>query len=300
MAVLLFHIFRQQDEHARTMAIARARTVMSVLDREFLRTHSVLKTLGNNGLWQERRFAEFHAEAQQSARDLGASSILLLEPGGQMILSTKRPFGTALPTLRSAPLLAQTISTGLPGISSLFVNPVDRQYIFTLSVPLRQNGEVTYSLNATYTPDALDNILAEQKLSKSWRAAIIDTQGKIVTRTHEAARFTGRPVLAKLLEKLNTDNEGAYDDVTLDGIPVMTAFSRSSVSKWSVVIGIPLEEAAAPVRAFVLQAVALLTLTLIIGMAIIWWLSAYLNKLANAMLSERGEAAARDEGQLLP
>lgn len=264
------------------MAIARARTIVSVLDREFMRTHAVLKTLGNNGLWEGRQFAQFHAKAQQSTQDLGASSIVLLDASGQMVLSTKRPYGTVLPVLRSAPLLTHTLATGLPGISVLFVNPVDRQYIYTLSVPLRQNGEVTYSLNATYTPDALDGILSDQRLPSGWRAAIVDYEGKVVTRTHEAARFSGRAVLPKLFNQLTSNSEGAYDDVTLDGIPVMTAFSRSAFSHWSVVIGIPLEESAAPKRIFIVLAAALFIMTALIGTAIIWWLSAYLNKVAAA------------------
>jgi len=86
----------------------------------------------------------------------------------------------------------------------------------------------------------------------------------------------------KLFNQLSANSEGAYDDITLDGIPVMTAFSKLSVSHWSVVIGIPLEESAAPKRIFIVLAAALFIVTALIGLAIIWWLSAYLNKLADA------------------
>lgn len=283
LGILSTQLFNQQVEQTGEMVLARARAIRSAMDREFIKTHAVLKTLSNTDLWKAQQFSLFHAEAQQTAIDLGASSIVLIGKDGQMVLSTRRPYGTELPRLNSAPLLARTLSTGLPGISDLFVNPVDKQFIYTLAIPLRQEGDVKYSLNATFTPDALASILEEQKLPYGWRAAIIDKQGKIVCRTHEAARFTGRSVLPTLKEKLSGNGEGTYKDITLDGIPVMAAYSQSPFSHWSIVIGVPLAEGEATARHFITYAAVLLVITLAVGVAIIWWLSAYI---AHAQISQ--------------
>lgn len=279
ITLLFSHMLREQDRHVRTTAIIQARTIMAVIDREFMRTHAVLKTLANQGLGDDQNLADFHSRAGMSARDLGASTVVLLKSNGKMVLSTKRPYGTTLPLFSNAPLLERTFTTGLPGVSSLFVSPIDRQFIYALSVPIRIDGEVVYSLSAIYTPDALNEILRSQRLPAGWRAAIIDDQGHIVTRTHEAAHFTGRTVLPKLKDQLHSNSEGAFDDITLDGILVMTAFSKSPLCHWNVVIGIPLEESAKPTRAYILQVVIVFGATLLVGAAIIWWLIDYLTKL---------------------
>jgi signal transduction histidine kinase len=85
-------------------------------------------------------------------------------------------------------------------------------------------------------------LLAEQKLPDSWRAAIIDASGSIVARTHEMDKFLGSKATPDLLQRMSAASEGSFETRSLDGIPNVTAYSRSAVTGWTVAIGAPLDE----------------------------------------------------------
>ena len=85
-------------------------------------------------------------------------------------------------------------------------------------------------------------ILAAQKLPPTWRAALIDTGALVVARTHDANNYVGKPVRPDLRTRMRAAPDGAYETLTLDGVPVITVYSQAPVSRWSVAVGIPLAE----------------------------------------------------------
>lgn len=114
----------------------------------------------------------------------------------------------------------------------------------------------------------LQQLLLRQRLPASWIASILDRSGRIVARTHEPERYAGTLARADLIARIAERPEGAVESVTVDGVPVVSAFSRSDRTGWSVVVGMPRAELQAPlVRSAVVlfagtAAVLLLTLWL--------------------------------------
>ena len=74
-----------------------------------------------------------------------------------------------------------------------------------------------------------------------WVAGIVDSSNTIVARTHGGDAFIGKPVSPALKRALMQTGEGAFEGTTLEGISVLTSFSRSRFSGWTVAIGIPKE-----------------------------------------------------------
>ena len=69
-----------------------------------------------------------------------------------------------------------------------------------------------------------------------WVAAALDDDGLIVGRTREEMRYVGQhavPSLAAAARAKRLRSE------TKEGIPVLTAFSRSSDGRWTVAVGAP-------------------------------------------------------------
>lgn len=92
----------------------------------------------------------------------------------------------------------------------------------------------------------LQDLLVRQRLPASWIAAILDRSGRIVARTHEPERYAGTLARADLIARIAERPEGAVESVTVDGVPVVSAFSRSERTGWSVVVGMPRDELQAP------------------------------------------------------
>lgn len=116
-----------------------------------------------------------------------------------------------------------------------------RQPLIAVGVPVRRDGAVRYVLGAAVTPERLASMLRKQQLPADWVAAVFDRNGTIVARTHEAQRFVGQKGAPVLIGKIRAAREGAVQTQTLEGIPVVSVFSRAAVSGWAVAIGIPLD-----------------------------------------------------------
>lgn len=164
-----------------------------------------------------------------------------------------------------------TQQTGKPGVSDLFVGPITNQRIFTVGVPVRLDDSIAYSLNATFTHQQFMALLQAQAFPETWRVAITDSTNSIVARSHEIDKFLGKPVAPELLARMQLSNEGSLESVTLDGVPVLTAFSRSPVSHWGVAVGIPKTELTAGLRQTLRRLVFATISALGVGIWLAWF-----------------------------
>jgi signal transduction histidine kinase len=252
--------------------LSRARAVASAVDREFGNTQSALLALATSPQLSLNDLAAFHAQATVALSNLGAENIVLLDRTGQLLLTTARPFGEPLPKVANPLLLQRILKTGKPGVSDLFIGPIAGKLIYTIGVPVERDGSIAYSLNATASSTQLVRILAEQEFPESWRAAITDSAGSIVARTDELNQFYGKKAVPDLLKRMNESTDGNFETKTLEGIPVLTVFSRSTVTGWTVAIGAPLEELSAGIRKTLAKMLAVTLFALGIGFALAWFI----------------------------
>jgi signal transduction histidine kinase len=101
------------------------------------------------------------------------------------------------------------------------------------------DGKPKYGLAIGIFPERLSEILRRQKMPSDWVAAIVDSGETIVARTVGGDEFVGKKVSYDLNRALMTAGEGTFEGTTLEGVAVMSSFSRSTISGWVVAIGIP-------------------------------------------------------------
>jgi PAS domain S-box-containing protein len=296
---LVLQIYENEQAQVIAASVSRARAVMAQVDRDFGTTQAALGALATSRMLAAGDLAGFHERAVDVLHNLSADSILLLAPDGQILLSTRRPYGSKLPRLAQTPLLKRTIATGQPGVSDLFVGPLAGSLLYTMAVPVKRAGAVLYSLNATAGPASLTQMLHEQKLPPGWRAAVLDSSGRVAARTHDVERYAGRPVNDNLRRQLERSNEGWVESVTLDGIPVVTVYSRSPGSRWSVVIGIPREELTAGLRHTLSWLIAATIAALALGLASAWRIGGGIARAVRALIAP-ALAVGRGEVPALP
>jgi PAS domain S-box-containing protein len=131
------------------------------------------------------------------------------------------------------------LETGRPAISDLFIGSVTRTPVVAIEVPVFLEGRASYGLAMPMWPERLGDILLKQKIPSGWVAAIVDRTGTIVARTHSPEKFVGQKGSASLLRSMSEMPEGMTQGTTLEGTPVFSSFSRSSLSGWTTAIGIP-------------------------------------------------------------
>lgn len=249
VAALLFVSYYEREQGQLSQnSIHRAQDIVLAVDREFAATQSALLALSTSHRLATGDMEGFHRRAVEALANLQADSILVLDRSGQILLSTRVPYGSALPKVADPKLLQRILATGKPGVSDLFMGPITHRRIFTVGVPVKIDDSIAYSLNATFTPLQFMALLQAPAFPETWRVVIADGTGAIAARSHEIDKFQGQPVAPGLLARMRLANEGSLESVTLDGIPVLTAFSKSSVSEWGAAVGIPKTELTAGLR----------------------------------------------------
>jgi C4-dicarboxylate-specific signal transduction histidine kinase len=295
--LLIFNFYSHEQAQLTRHAISRARALISVVDRDFASTGAALQALGTSHRLASGDLGGFHARALEVLRDMHADSITVVGLDGQLLLSTRLPFGAPLPKLASAPLLRRVLQTGRPGNSDLYLGPEVGTPIYTVAVPVLRDGSMALLLTANAAPARMSSMLSDQHLPDGWRGAITDRAYRIVARSHEMEKYAGRAVNPGLIEAMRAAPEGSVESTTLDGIPVISVFSRSAVSGWAVVLGMPLAELRAGLRQTLVRLIAATLCALLAALVLAWFIG---GRIAGSVTALIAPALAVGGGGPLP
>lgn len=281
---LIYAHYRDVQQTLTQEAIARARAVSFVLDREFGAMHAALGALGTSPHLEHGDLSSLHAQALLVLRTMHAASIVMLAPDGQIVLSTLKPPGSKLPKVPSPKLLKKMLKTGQAGVSDLFPGPVSRKLIFVTGVPVMRDGVLRYALNATGSQQQILNILAEQKFPDKWRVLVADNNGLVVARTHQSETYFGRKLPSEVWQKISVKGSGSFESRSFDHVPVIRSYYRSAATGWTVSISVPRSE----IRSGFLEALPGLILTallaLLAGLLTAWWIGGRIARSIHALV----------------
>ena len=290
-AFLIVNYYEREQIRLASNAIIQARTIVSTVDRDIISTQAALLALGTSHQLAIGNLEDFHARAIEALKNINADSIVVLDLTGQLLLSTRRPYGEPLGKVPNPGLLRRILETGKPSVSNLFMGPMVNRIIYTIAVPIRREGVILYSMNATVTTNKLMNVLTNQNFSESWISVVTDSTGTIAARSHEEEKFSGKKVVPDLLKRMKETNEGSFETITLEGIPVLTAFSCSPDTNWMAAIGIPRNELTAGLRQSLFLLVTASLGALALGLWLAWLIGGRIAKSIAALTQPAIELA---------
>lgn len=251
--------YRAERAQAGQRALQLARALSLVVEGELRARMAALRVLALSPALRTGDFAAFRAEAEASlAQQFPRATILLLREDGQQLVNTALPAGAAPPIRRHLDTLRQVFATARPAVSNLYDGVALRRPVVAVEVPVpRAGGGVAYSLALNPSIDAFGEVIRRQNPPEGWVVTVVDRDARVVARNPDPERFIGQRAPPPLLQRLLAEREGVVETVSLDGIPVLTGFSRGEVSGWSVVVGVPRAELTGPaVRSALLTAAA--------------------------------------------
>ena len=238
-AALVRHEQLSERERLEGDSVAVARAMVQAIDRELVSIRAAAQVAATSQRLQRGDLAAFLDQAQEVV-SLGIGDIVVVsDTNGRQLINTLRKPGEALPMHGNPAQLRRVLETGQPVISDLYTGAVLGRPVMSVDVPVLRDGAIVYVLSLGNVPSRFEAILSTQKLPPGWVGVVLDTSGTVVARTHSHERFVGRKAATALVDRVAREPEGTLETITLEGIPVISSFSRSQASGWTVAIGIP-------------------------------------------------------------
>jgi two-component sensor histidine kinase len=135
--------------------------------------------------------------------------------------------------------LERVFKTGRPAFSRAFVGSVSGRLILSIGVPVRREGAVVYDLAATLPLESVQAMIRQQRLSDQWTVAVFDQAGINFARVPNPEQTIGKSASPTLLAELFKYDEAKTITTSLERVELITAFTRSPLTGWTVAAGIP-------------------------------------------------------------
>lgn len=245
-AVAIGQAYREARAAVEQRAQAAAQAVMDTVDLQLVRAGDALQALGSSPVLTSGDLAAFHRQALQALPHLSGGNIVLSTPAGQQVINTLEPYGQRLPLHGNPALQAAAVAARSAVVSDVFSGGVTRRPMVAVEVPVLRDGTVLYTLAMGFEPEVMSALLARLLPEPNWLIVVTDRQGHIVARTLHPQQWVGRSVAPGLLEALHRSHEGVQEMRTLEGAPVLTAFTHSRRTGWSAAVGVPTAVLMAP------------------------------------------------------
>src|SRR3954452_23379964 len=265
-----------------------------VVERELQSGVAVARGLAVSRALRGGDLAGFREQAERFLTALPpGASIIVADADGQQLLNTARPQGQRLPMRGDPAVVRRVFETDRPAISELFIGRVLQQPVISADVPVVEDGRVLYDLALNYPLERFAEIISQQRPPANWTIGVFDRAGTTVARVPNAERFIGQRASPSFYPHLIARSEGVVVTQTHEGVPALTAFSRSEPSGWSVGIGLPEKEFTAPLWQSLMTTVLLGMAFLMLGLGLAFWIArgiAEPQRLLRLALAERDRA----------
>ena len=102
-------------------------------------------------------------------------------------------------------------------------------------------------------------------------ATVLDRRGSLIGRSRGADLFVGQLARPEFLQRIQSEEEGWFEGVSREGIPLFSSFARTRTGGWTINIGIPRDLLLAPVRrsTWNLILLGIVNLALAAGLAVV-------------------------------
>ena len=230
---------RHERQAAFDRVLDTVRGIRLVLDAEMQGIASGLEVLAASQSLARGDLDAFRrsAEAFLSRFPEGAA-ISLSTRDGQQLLNTGLAAGEPLPLRVNRGSIEEVFRTGRPAYSNLFVGSVTQQRIVIISVPVVRNGVVVNELSFNPPLAFFQNVIQQLRPSDDWTMSIFDRTGVNLARVPNPEQTIGQRASPTLYPHLFQQMEAKVETVSLEGVPLLTAFTRSPLTGWTVAAGL--------------------------------------------------------------
>jgi signal transduction histidine kinase/CheY-like chemotaxis protein len=253
----------ERNSYLRSMREA-ARSTSLASDREWSYATGSAMALRQSKLLAAGDLSGFYRQCKETNAGTEINTVLL-DAGGRQLFNTARPYGIAIaePTDAVRSRIKSVTSGGKPVVSNLIVGRATGKNVVTLEFPLVFPDDRTYVLSQWFNAEHLKTAFPTKAIPPQWLSAIFDRDGRTILRSQGPAEYIGQMPKEDLRAAILDKQVLQMRNITRDGIAVYTVFDRSTVTGWTVAVGVPVELVEESAR----RAVLLMSVALIAALA---------------------------------
>jgi two-component sensor histidine kinase len=238
-AAIIFSHYERDREDASRRVLATVRSIRLVLDAEMQRMAGGLQVLALTNALRDNDFEGFRRIAKgflDQYRDGGV--VLVADHEGRQVFSSVTTDTASLPLRNNREIVEKVFAEKKPLYSNLFVGAVRKKLIVTVEVPVFRDNEMIYDLSFTPPIEIFQDIINTQRPSEDWTMSIFDAEGTNFARVPNPEETVGKRASPTLYAAMFKQSEATLPTVSLEGVPLITAFMRSSLTGWTVAGGV--------------------------------------------------------------
>lgn len=261
---IIYSGFVRTREEATARVLQAAQSAMAAVDREIQNQISALQILALEPELLEGDFEEFRDDAERFIQVRSGYVVAVSDASGNQVFNS-RVRGDLKPWV-NLDAFHEVMRTKRPAISDMYVGGVTEEPTFTVDVPVMRGNEVAYVIGYSPPRENYAEILRRLSLPEDWVSNLYDRAATRVARD-PPVKVTGLTVASEAMKKeFARGNNRIVPTVSLEGTPILAAFTRSEESGWVLAIGMPRESLDGPVRNSLALTVALGVTLLLVGL----------------------------------
>ena len=244
---LAYANYRQDRTDATRRVLETVRSMRLVLDAEVQRMTGGLQVLALSESLRSGDFDRFRHLAAGFINQYGEDSILLLaDRSGHQLFSTVTPDTASLPPRNNREIVERVFASKAPQYSDLFIGSTKKRPIVTVEVPVLRDGEVAYTLSFSPPLDIFQQLVDRQRPDEQWTVSLLDSKGFVFARAPNPSETFGKQASPSLYNAMFRAPEAALSTVSLEGVALASAYTRSRLTGWTVAAGVAESSLIAP------------------------------------------------------
>jgi len=238
-AAIILNNYEQDRRDASQRVVETVRSIRLVLDAEMQRMTGGLQVLSLTNSLRDRDFDSFRRIATGFLEQYGKDGVVLVaDREGRQVFSSVTTDTASLPPRNNRDVVEKVFATKSPQYSNLFIGAVKKRLIVTVEVPVFGDGEVIYVISFSPPIEIFQAIVEQQRPSQDWTISIFDREGINFARIPNPQETVGKRASPTLYAAMSRASEATLQTVSLEGVPLITTFARSTLTGWMVAAGI--------------------------------------------------------------
>lgn len=285
-AIFVVIDYGERRRHLLQHNTERAQLLGQQIDNHITRAHALARSFADADEILAGDLYTFSRRAARAIRAAGLGShifIYRLDEG--RILRYSSTDGRFLPTQDHMAAPREVLEGRINAVSDVFTDSDSGETYINAHVPVKVHGNIIYSVAIGIPTHQLTALLLEHGLPRGWLASLIDRQGIIAGRSRLSEKFVGKPANSDLIRAIKKSNVGTLETVTKDGVQNLTAFSRSSRTGYTTIIGVPKKDITGPLKHSIIFLTSIFLSLMALGLILAKFMSRLISSSVHALIN---------------